>query len=325
MSHSVVYPAYTNQSNRLSGRIRTWAPRLCVAASMLLAATTSFLSAQATYAEEPLSVITTLPVLKDLVQQVGHEHVRVVSLLSGLESEHSYSPKPSDLVALRKAQLLVEIGAGLEVWVSGLVKSAGNPHLHVVTVSRDIPLIEESGSHEAEAHHGHVRGNPHVWLDPDNVAMMVTHIATALGQVDPTHADRYTIYAADYRRTLTATTEELRARLAQFTDRRIVTHHPAWPYFARRFQLEIVADIQAQSGSEPSPRHLRQLIERIRRDKIKVVVSEPQLNQKLARLLADETGARLVVLTPLTGGLPGTETYLDMLRYNVLQLVQAFG
>ena len=94
-------------------------------------------------AAEPLNVVVTLPVLKDWVQQVGGAHVRVVSLMTGYESEHTYSPKPSDLVAVRKAALLFEVGAGLEVWVTSLVKNAGNASLQVITTSKDIPMIHD--------------------------------------------------------------------------------------------------------------------------------------------------------------------------------------
>ncbi|MEK6619087.1 MAG: metal ABC transporter substrate-binding protein, partial [Nitrospirota bacterium] len=133
-------------------------------------------------AAEPLNVVVTIPVLKDLATHVGGPHVRVISLMSGLESEHTYSPKPSDLVAIRKARVLLEIGVGLEVWVDSLVKNSGNPGLLVVTTSRGIALIRD---HEPkvgarltfqESHHS---GNPHVWLDPENAKIMMRHITEA--------------------------------------------------------------------------------------------------------------------------------------------------
>jgi len=103
----------------------------------------------------------------------------------------------------------------------------------------------------------------------------------------------------------------------------VIVHHPAWPYFARRFGFQIVGTIQSQAASEPSALQLRSLIAMIKKDRIKVIVSEIQLSQKFPDLLARETGARVVVLTTLPGGMPHTETYLDMLRYNVLQLANA--
>ena len=274
---------------------------------------------------EPLNIVVTIPVLKDLTEQVGGPYVRVTSLLSGYENEHTYSPKPSDLVAVRKARLLFEVGVGLEVWVSSLVKNAGSASLRVVTTSKGIALLRDKPDHEGGAHTGEEdeRGNPHVWMDPENAMTMLRHITEALIQVDPAHAAEYRTNQASYLRKLDQLRGELSDRVTRLADRRFIAHHPAWPYLARRFGFQIVGTIQPQSGSEPSALQLHGLIAKIRKDRIKVVVSEIQLSQKIPELLAKETGARVVVLTTLPGGLPHTETYLDMLRYNVLQLANA--
>lgn len=275
-------------------------------------------------ATEPLNVVVTLPVLKDWVQQVGGAHVRVVSLMTGYESEHTYSPKPSDLVAVRKAALLFEVGAGLEVWVTSLVKNAGNASLQVITTSKDIPLIHDQPESTGEAHgHTHQAGNPHVWLDPSSAATMVQHIFNAMASADPAHATDYRTNATTYLQTLARVQDETLGLLKQLANRAVIVHHPAWPYFAKRYDLRIAGTILTQPGGEPSARHLHSLIETIKRDHIRVIISEVQLNQKVPQLLARETGAHIAVLTTLPGGLPGTETYLDMLRYNVLQLARA--
>jgi ABC-type Zn uptake system ZnuABC Zn-binding protein ZnuA len=274
---------------------------------------------------EPINIVVTIPVLKDLTEQVGGRHVRVTSLLSGYENEHTYSPKPSDLVAVRKARLLFEIGIGLEVWVSSLVKNAGSASLRVVTTSKGIALLRDRPDREGELHAAEEedQGNPHIWMDPENATTMMRHITEALIQVDPAHATEYRSNQASYLRKLDQLRGDLSDRIRRLADRRFIAHHPAWPYFARRFGFQIVGTIQPQSGSEPSALHLHGLIETIKKDRIKVVVSEIQLSQKIPEMLAKETGARVVVLTTLPGGLPHTETYLDMLRYNVLQLANA--
>lgn len=274
---------------------------------------------------EPLNIVVTIPVLKDLTEQVGGPHVRVTSLLSGYENEHTYSPKPSDLVAVRKARLLFEVGIGLEVWVSSLVKNAGSASLRVVTTSKGIALLRDRPNRDGAAHAAEEedRGNPHVWMDPENATTMMRHITEALIQIDPAHATEYRTNQASYLRKLDQLQGDLRDRITRLADRRFIAHHPAWPYFARRFGFQIVGTIQPQSGSEPSALQLHALIVKINKERIKVVVSEIQLSQKIPELLAKETGARVVVLTTLPGGLPHTETYLDMLRYNVLQLANA--
>ena len=274
---------------------------------------------------EPLNIVVTIPVLKDLTEQVGGPHVRVTSLLSGYENEHTYSPKPSDLVAVRKARLLFEVGIGLEVWVSSLVKNAGSASLRVVTTSKGIALLRDRPNRDGAAHGAEEeeRGNPHVWMDPENATTMLRHITEALIQIDPAYATEYRTNQASYLRKLDQLQGDLSNRITRLADRRFIAHHPAWPYFARRFGFQIVGTIQPQSGSEPSALQLHGLIAKINKERIKVVVSEIQLSQKIPELLAKETGARVVVLTTLPGGLPHTETYLDMLRYNVLQLANA--
>ena len=134
---------------------------------------------------------------------------------------------------------------------------------------------------------------------------MMRHITEALIQLDPTHATKYRANEASYLRKLDQLRGELSERITRVADRRFIAHHPAWPYIARRFGFHIVGTIQPQSGSEPSALHLHDLIVKIKKERIKVVVSEIQLSQKLPELLAKETGARVVVLTTLPGGLPG--------------------
>lgn len=278
-------------------------------------------SANPIFASEPLHVVVTIPVLKDFADQVGGPHVRVVSLLSGSENEHTYSPKPSDLVAVRKAHVFIEVGMGLEVWVGALVSNAGTAGLLVVTTSEGIERIADHA--KTLNTQGHGDGNPHVWLDPENAKLMVGRIAKAFAKADPAHAGEYRANQDRYVHRLGALEAELAEQLERVTDRRIVVHHPAWPYFARRFGFDIAGEIITQPGAEPSARHLQALVRKIREGRIRVIVSEPQLNQKLPRILAQESGARLVVLTAMPGGVPGTGTYLDMLRYNVTELAEA--
>jgi len=280
-------------------------------------------------AGDPIPVVVTIPVLKDLTEQIGRSHVRVTSLLNGYENEHTYSPKPSDLVAVRKSRLLFEIGLGLEVWVSSLVKNAGSPSLRVITTSQGVQLIHDHSDHHD---HGPLRpaeqeenigANPHIWLDPENIRIMLRHITDALIASDPAHTADFLANQATYLQRLGRLQQELSDRIKLLPDRRFITHHPAWPYLAKRFSFDIVGTIQTQSGSEPSALHLQSLIDLVKKNRVKLIVSEVQLSQRLPELLSNETKARVVVLTTLPGGLPGTETYLDMLRYNVLQLVNA--
>jgi len=301
--------------------------RRTLLATIVSIAAVLLLGAETARAQEPINVVVTIPVLKDLAEQVGRSHVQVKSLLNGYENEHTYSPKPTDLVAVRKARLLFEVGVGLEVWVTSLVKNAGSPLLRVITTSHGITLIDDGTEHD---HEGHAEGadplltgNPHVWMDPDNVAIMLGHITDALIDIDPAHATEYRDNQTAYLRQLDALKNELFDRVRSLADRRFVAHHPAWPYLAKRFGFIIATTIQVHSGTEPSALHIQSLISKIRKEGLKVIASEIQLSQKIPNLLSKESKASVVILTTLPGGLPGTETYIDMLRYNVLQLARA--
>lgn len=266
----------------------------------------------------PLRVVTTLPFLADFARVVGGERVQVVSLLSGQESGHTYTHRPSHLQALHEAQLLLEVGLGLEVWIKGLVRNADNPRLVVVTTSRGIPLLrgpqwEASGS----------MGNPHIWLDPFRAKEMIRGITQALVRLDPEGRDFYLRRQAQYFQQLDALVAEFVPAFRKWNHPRVVAHHPAWPYFAQRFGIQIVGVIQPQIGVEPSGAHLARLIRKMRQRQVSIIITEPQLNPKLPQTLARETGAALVTLTPLPGGIPGTETYLKMMRYNLKTLLFA--
>src|SRR5690242_17972601 len=147
-----------------------------------------------------VNVVVTIPVLKDFAEQVGGDRVNVTSLLSGQENEHTYAPKPSDLLAIRKARLLVEVGLGLEVWVSSLVKNSGNPLLRVVTTSKGIALIRDRQNPETRPEDAKRKpgGNPHIWLDPENAKVMMRHITEALMRADPDFATTYRENQAAY-------------------------------------------------------------------------------------------------------------------------------
>ncbi|HSG05947.1 MAG TPA: metal ABC transporter substrate-binding protein, partial [Nitrospiria bacterium] len=293
-------------------------PAFLLALSML-PVTGDFFRAGPVSAKEPLRVVATFPVLKDLVEQVGGNRVEVSSLLSGLESEHTYTPSPSDLFAIRDARMLVQIGMGLEIWVENLIRNAENPGLQIVTTSIGIPLIHAGDDHDP----GHLEGDPHIWLDPENAVKMTQTILENLVRTDPENEDFYRKNQADYAARLKTLQAGILERLEKLNNRRIITHHAAWSYFAKRFGFEIRGTIVPHVGSEPSAKHLSELTEVIRREGIGVIASEPQLNPKLPRILSIETGAGIVVLTPVPGAVEGVETYEAMIKYNADELIRA--
>lgn len=270
-----------------------------------------------------VEVVTTLDVLGHWVRAVGGERVRVQSILSGYEDPHTFEPRPTDAGRIARARLLVRVGLGLEEWLDGLIANSGNESLAVLDVADGADVIGAGADDEHGRGHSHERGNPHVWLDPTVAAGAVRRIAVELARIDPKGESLYTARAAAYTARLDSVTAALQAEVAKLSDRRFVGYHDAWPYFNRRFGFEAVAHIEALPGQEPSARRLAELINFVRRERIRVIVTEPQLPSDLPGVLARETGAKLVSLNALRADSGPGDPYINLLEQNVRRLAAA--
>lgn len=284
------------------------------------------LAAIPAWAGPTLRVVTTLPDLADWTRQLGGERVEVVSLLRGVEDPHTYEPRVSDVKALAGARVLVGVGLGLEEWLAGLIENANNSELLIVEAGDGLALQAgeedaDHGDHGADEHPG---GNPHVWLDPANAARMCARIARELEVADPTGGAFYQANLATYTNRLEALTASLRARAQTLTDRRFVSYHSAWPYFARALGLSVAAVVTPITGQEPSAKRVAALIDQIRSERLRVLVTEPQLPSKIPELLAQETGIAVVSLSPLLGSGAAT-SYLEQFQTNSDTLLHALG
>ncbi|MGB9741969.1 MAG: metal ABC transporter substrate-binding protein [candidate division WOR-3 bacterium] len=264
-------------------------------------------------------VVTTIPVLSDWVEQIGGERVAVFSLLKGQEEPHSYEPKPQDGARIARAKLVVRVGLGLDEWLNGLIVSAGGTGVKILTLADGVDLIRDSG----DEHGVHEQGNPHIWLDPAVAKAGVRRIAAALIEIDPAGRGYYQQRAERYIRQLDSASTELKGAVQELNNRRFVAMHNSWPYFCRAFGFELVAAVEPVPGQEPSARTLAGLIKRMREDSVRVIVIEPQHNPEVANMLARETGAQVITLCQFNRVLAGTDSYLQLLDYDVRTLINA--
>ncbi len=262
-------------------------------------------------------VVTTLPDLADWVREVGGERIEVMSLLQGYEEPHSYDPKPSDVEKLARAKVLVRVGLGLEEWLEGVIKNTQNPKLRVITLSDFVEVL-----FDAEGRGTHTTGNPHIWLDPTIVPKVLPVIVEALSQIDPSGTSKYHLQAERYLKQLDSAHQTLLNQVKQIPNPKFVAMHNSWPYFCRAFGFEMVGAIEPLPGQEPSVRHLTQLVKRMKKDSVRVIVIEPHHRRDIAEALAQEVGAKVVVLSPITHALPQIDTYLKLLDYNVRTLLK---
>lgn len=259
-------------------------------------------------------VVASIAPLADFVQQVGGDHVQVITLVPPGASPHTYELTPAQAEQVARASLLVLNGVELEYWADKLVQSAGNPSLIVVDTSKGIEImaVEASGT----------GGNPHIWLDPRNAIVQVEHIREALLRVDPAHADNYRAKAKRYSAELWELDREISNEVATWSSRQFIAFHPAWIYFAHRYGLEQAAVIERSPGREPSPAEVARIVETARRIKAKAIFAEPQFSSKAAQTIAEESGAQVLFLDPLGSSLDDP-SYLSLMRYNLSQMAEA--
>ena len=294
-------------------------------------------AASAPGGEGKLLVVATMPVVSDVVRQVGGDFVHVETLLPIGSDVHQYVPRPQDSVMVSKARLIFAHGAGLEkTFLKPILENAGAKD-RLIKVARDVPLIkfegaesEHQGEHQGEqqAMHEHKHDfDPHTWFDPNNVMIWVDTIAEALSQADPSHASVYRKNAEAYKAQLKELDAWIREQVAPIPPerRKLVTDHRAYGYFAQRYGFEQIGAVLPSFSTEaaPSAQELAALEQAIRSYGVPVIFVEEIGNQALAEQVARDTGVRLVQLYHDLGP-AGSEadTYLKFMRYNVTQIVQ---
>ena len=271
-----------------------------------------------------ISVAATTTDLRDLVAAVGGDRVTVESLTDPRQDPHALEILPRQLVRLREAKLLVRIGLDHEPWLARALRTVGaTSRAH--DASRTVTLLDtETPRLRADtAPHTHAFGNTHYWLDPENARPITARTADALGDMLPTERARIAANRDRFLRELDARLARWQARLRPYAGTRVVAAHDTWPYFARRFDLTIVAAIEERPGVPPSPRHVALLIERMKQGQVGAILAEPTAAAPLLARIASATGARVVPLVPSVGADPAATDYLALFEVNVDRLVKA--
>jgi zinc transport system substrate-binding protein len=280
-----------------------------------------------------IPVVATIMPLGDFCRHLGGEQVEVQVLVPPGASPHIFEPPPSVIVRAAQARVFVYTGAGLEPWAEKLLGSRGPGNLEVVEAVRGIPLLRDveedhhdeaaPAKHDGPDHHRHAAGNPHVWLDPVLAQGICRQIAAALVKVDPEHRAAYEARLQGYLQELEALHQEIARRVGTWRLHDFVCFHPAYTYFARRYGLREVGVIELSPGREPTPRHLQKIVAAIKNHGIKVVFAEPQLNPRVAEVVAREAGVKVLLLDPMGGRPPYGGDYLKLMRYNLSILDEA--
>lgn len=278
---------------------------------------------------EKIKVVTTTSDLRSLVEVVGAERVDVVDLAVPTQNAEAYEPRPQDLRKLRGANMVVKIGLDYDLWVDRLLHAAGNPDLQrggkgYLDASLGIALLEvRSTTFTPPAGHNHGAGNPHYWLDPANGEIVTGGIMETLSGLDPAHAPSYQANRAAFVAQLHAKIELWKSQLVRFRGQPVIAYHNSWPYFARRFRLNIVDYIEPRPGVPATPKHLASLVKTIKDAGIRMIIKQPFEPEQIPKMLASQTGANVAVLASSVDGVPQARDYFSMFDYNVAALAAA--
>lgn len=288
----------------------------------------SFLAAMPA-AQGKINAVATLPDFGAVARQIGGDNVDVTVLAKPTEDPHFVDARPSFVVKMRQADVLIDGGAELEIgWLPPLLQNARNPRIDVgqpgrVQASQGIRLMEVPEQLTRAAGDVHAMGNPHFMIDPIIAKAVAAHMATAFSAVDPPHAAAYQSNEKSFENTINAKLQEWGSKLLPYKGQSLVAYHDSWPYFAHRFGFNINVFLEPKPGIPPSPSHLAEVIAQMKAQKIKAIIVEPYHDKKIAEKVAESTGAKVVNFCQFPGGLPNTDTYIALIDVLVNNLVAA--
>jgi ABC-type Zn uptake system ZnuABC Zn-binding protein ZnuA len=275
-------------------------------------------------------VVTTTEDLAALVREVGGDKVTVEAIAKGYQDPHFVEAKPSFILKLHNADLLIVIGRELEIgWLPPLLTQSRNPKIQVgapgyLDASIGVRILEiPTGQITRAMGDVHPSGNPHYWLDPENGRIIARSIVAALARLSPADKAYFDQRYADFDKRLSAAQQRWAAAMAPYKATKVVTYHRSWPNFAERFGLEVIGYVEPKPGIPPSPSHTIELIGEMKRQGVKLILVEPYFDLKTPESIARETGGKVLVLMPSVGGVKDAGNYIALFDYDVNLLTGA--
>jgi zinc transport system substrate-binding protein len=318
-------PGGCRRGPSLSGLLRLILPLASLPALLLACAVPSPKeSGTSTSRAQPLEVVATFLPITILTRAVTGDCARVTTLVPANLGPHDFQARPGDLLALRRARVLVKNGLGIEGFLNGLLAAANPPNLKVIDSSGAVATLQ---GHQ-HPDHAHGSANPHIWLDPLRAAQQVEAIRDGLIQVDPRCAEGYRQRAAVATARLRQLNREFADQLRPFEGKTFVAFHDVAPYFAQRYRLKAIFLVDVPEMN-PSPADLQRVADQVRRSDLRVLLSEPQQGERSFHALARDLGVPISLFDPMETGSAESaadlDTYARVMRSNVAHLLQAFG
>jgi ABC-type Zn uptake system ZnuABC Zn-binding protein ZnuA len=282
------------------------------------------------HAQAKLNVVTTTEDLAAIAREVGGDHITVESIARGYQDPHFVEAKPSFILKLQKADLLVVVGRELEIgWLPPLIQQSRNAKVQVGAsgyrdASQNARILEmPTGQITRAMGDVHPQGNPHYWLDPENGKIVAKAIADKFSELRPNDRTYFDQRQAAFAAKIAQSEQKWLVAMQPFKGVKVVTYHRSFPNFAERFGLDVMGYVEPRPGIPPSPQHTLDLINEMKRQNVKLVLVEPYFDLKTPNAIGRETGAQVLVLPPSVGGVKEVTDYFSLFDYDVNLLVNA--
>jgi zinc/manganese transport system substrate-binding protein len=277
-----------------------------------------------------LRVVTTTEDLAALAREVGGDRVEVTALAKGYQDPHFVEPKPSFILAVSRASLLIVVGRELEIgWLPTLITTSRNAKIQpgaqgYLDASLNVQILEiPTGQITRAMGDVHPQGNPHYWLDPENGRRIAQAIRDRLTELDAAGKATYDQRCQDFDNRLVAAEQRWAAALAPYKGTKLVTYHRSWPNFMERFGLNVMGYVEPKPGIPPSPSHTLELITDMKAQGVKLIIVEPYFDKKTPQAIAAQVGGEVVELSPSVGGEKDVTDYMKLFDYDVNLLAAA--
>ena len=277
-----------------------------------------------------VNVVASTEDLAALTREVGGDKVKIDFIGRGYQDPHFVEAKPSFILKLAKADVLVVVGRELEIgWLPPLIQQSRNAKIQVgaegyLDASLSARILEiPTGQITRAMGDVHPLGNPHYWLDPDNGRRIAQAIQQKLAQLSPGDAAFYAQRYADFDKRLAEAEKRWDAALGPYKGTKLVTYHRSWPNFCERFGLDVIGYVEPRPGIPPSPGHTLELIQEMKRQNVKLLLVEPYFDLKTPESIGRETGAKVLVMPPSVGGVKEVTDYIGLFDYDINLMLTA--
>jgi zinc/manganese transport system substrate-binding protein len=275
-------------------------------------------------------VVSSLQDFASITDSIGGDRVETTALARGYQDPHFVDAKPSFIVKMSRADLLIVAGLELEIgYLPPLIDQSRNDKIHPGSVgyldaSVGCDILQRPTTQITRAMGDvHPYGNPHYWTDPDNGRVIARAIAAKLSELDPPGKAIFEKNLAAFETKLAEKQKEWDAKMAPYAGTKIVTFHDSWPNFAKHFRLVVAGHVEPKPGIPPTPSHTLEIINLIKTQKIPVILVEPYFDLKTPKFIGDQTGAAVVTFDPSVGGIPEIKDYFSLFDYDLNAFVNA--